>query len=85
MTLTRFLHEDILFDDFENKDEAIDRFAELDDFDILAGLKVWSSHEDEVLSFLSASIVNRRLFKIEISNHIDCSLWIQIFNHNQFS
>ena len=66
-SLSFFLHEDILVEDFENKDEVIDRFSELDDFDILASLKVWSRHEDEVLSFLSASIVNRRLFKIEIS------------------
>ena len=66
-SLSFFLHEDILVEDFENKDEVIDRFSELDDFDILASLKVWSRNEDEVLSFLSASIVNRRLFKIEIS------------------
>ena len=43
-SLSFFLHEDILVEDFENKDEVIDRFSELDDFDILASLKVWSRH-----------------------------------------
>jgi len=65
--LSFFLHNDILLKDFQENDEVIDLFASLDDFDILTGLKVWSEHEDEVLSFLSGSIVNRHLFKIEIS------------------
>jgi hypothetical protein len=56
-----------LLDDFENKSEVIDYFSQLDDYDILTSIKVWSTHEDQVLRFLSDCIVNRRLFKIEIS------------------
>jgi hypothetical protein len=65
--LSYFLHQEILLEDFKNKDEAINHFAKLDDFDILTSLKVWSSHDDTVLRYLSESIVNRKLFKIEIS------------------
>ena len=67
--LLYFLKQDIVLDDFKKNNEVIDHFAQLDDFDILGSLKVWSNHEDKVLSFLADSIVNRRLFKIEISKH----------------
>jgi hypothetical protein len=39
----------------------------LDDNDIWSALKVWSIHPDLVLSLLSKALINRRLFKIEIS------------------
>ena len=42
------------------------QFAQLDDSDIWSALKVWSRHSDPVLSRLSASIVNRRLFRIHM-------------------
>jgi len=67
--LSFFLHNDILLKDFQENDEVIDLFASLDDFDILTSLKVWSEHDDQVLSFLSGSIVNRHLFKIKISKN----------------
>jgi hypothetical protein len=56
-----------LLEDFEINSEVIDHFSQLDDYDILTSIKVWSTHEDQVLRFLSDCIVNRRLFKIEIS------------------
>jgi hypothetical protein len=62
-----FLKQDVLLEDFQNKDEVIDNFSQLDDFDIFTSIKVWSRHDDSILSFLSDCIVNRRLFKIDIS------------------
>jgi len=47
--------------------EALCHFANLDDNDIWSALKVWMSHHDKVLSLLSDAMVNRKLFKIEIS------------------
>jgi hypothetical protein len=41
--------------------------VQLDDVDIWAAIKLWTSHEDKVLSFLSKSLLNRQLFKIVIS------------------
>jgi HD superfamily phosphohydrolase len=43
-------------------------FAKLDDSDIIVSLKEWMNSEDKILAFLSSSVINRRLFKIEISN-----------------
>ena len=65
--LSFFLDKDVLKLDFEENETVLENFAALDDYDILQSLKVWSSHSDATLSFLSASIVNRNLFKIEIS------------------
>jgi HD superfamily phosphohydrolase len=52
---------------FENRPEALDHFIELDDNDIWCALKTWAKHPDKVLSLLSNGLVNRNLFKIEMS------------------
>jgi HD superfamily phosphohydrolase len=66
-TLHFFLKNDITSDHFKNDPTILDRFACLDDYDILGALKVWQSHSDKVLSTLSTRLVNRDLFKIEIA------------------
>lgn len=40
---------------------------QLDDNDIWTALKVWSQHSDPVLSTLSQGMINRRLFKVEVT------------------
>jgi uncharacterized protein len=52
----------------KNVKDLIERFAILDDFDIIASLKLWSSSSDFILSCLSRSILNRQLFKTELQN-----------------
>jgi HD superfamily phosphohydrolase len=52
----------------KNVKELIERFAILDDFDIIASLKLWSSSSDFILAYLSRSILNRQLFKTELQN-----------------
>ena len=37
------------------------------DNDIIASIKEWQDHPDEILSYLSRCIINRRLYKIKIS------------------
>ncbi len=49
----------------DNK-SALDMFAKLDDDDIMVSIKVWANHSDSVLSYLSKSLRDRNLFKIEI-------------------
>lgn len=66
-TLMFFLTNDIKQADFKNDPSVLDRFADLDDYDILGAIKVWQYHSDRVLSTLSKRLVNRDLFKIEIS------------------
>ena len=48
---------------------ALNRFAGLDDSDILSTIKGWISHSDPVLSDLSRRMVDRKLMKIKISPH----------------
>ena len=62
-----FLENDIKQEDFEKNPKVLDFFAQLDDYDILGAIKEWQNNSDEVLSILSKALVNRKLFKIEIS------------------
>ena len=48
--------------------EALENYALLDDNDIWCALKVWCHHPDKVLSLLSQDMVNRRIFKVEVSD-----------------
>lgn len=64
--LQYFLYNDVSGERFLQDEACLDNFIELDDNDIWCALKVWSSHEDMVLSTLSAGLVRRRLFKVEI-------------------
>ncbi len=45
--------------------DYIDNFAALDDYDIIQELKGWMQSDDKILSTLSTSIINRKLFSIE--------------------
>lgn len=61
--LSEYIDEDGI-----SKHETLMNFAQLDDFDIFTALKVWQHHPDNVLSFLSRSIVNRQLFGVSLQN-----------------
>ena len=62
-----FLYNQIGIMDFKASDEPLNQFAKLDDFDILTSVKVWQNHEDKILSDLCKRLINRNLFKMEIS------------------
>lgn len=49
-------------------EETLRQFLALDDSDIWVALKAWIGSSDKVLAMLSDGIVNRHLFKLEISN-----------------
>lgn len=61
-----FLYKEVVLKDFSNHGNAFENFMMLDDSDLLSAVKVWSSHPDFVLSLLCKSLINRRLFKVEI-------------------
>ena len=52
----------------KNMKALVVRFAKLDDYDIIASLKMWTNNSDFILSFLSKSILDRKLFKLELKN-----------------
>ena len=59
-----FLKNNINKKDFNT--DMLHKFAQLDDFDVLAAIKEWQYHSDPVLSDLCEKIINRKLFRIEI-------------------
>jgi uncharacterized protein len=64
-----FLENEPAPEDFSRRrDILLDHFAALDDYDIIAGLKEWMNHDDKILSFLSRSLIDRRLFRLEFSH-----------------
>lgn len=65
--LNYFLENNVSAEDFKSDPKVLERFALLDDYDILGAIKVWQSESDKVLSELSKRIIERRLFKIEVS------------------
>lgn len=64
--LKQFLENDYRRIDFINNKELLNAFSQLDDFDILASMKVWCGHPDIILSQLSQFLTQRRLFAVEI-------------------
>ena len=62
-----FLYNDINREIFYNNPDCLENFIQLDDNDLWTALKVWSTHPDRVLSTLSMGMVNRNIFKVEIS------------------
>lgn len=56
---------------FEELDipQVLDAFYYLDDADILSAIKVFTKSDDFVLQLLAKSVLERKLFKIELRNH----------------
>ncbi len=65
-TLSLFLKNNFTKDDFIKKNEILNEFAQLDDYDIMASVKVWSKNEDFILSKLCKNILERHLYKTEL-------------------
>lgn len=63
-SLSYFLHNKITLETFDKP--IIEKFAQLDDFDVMGAIKEWQFHPDFVLSSLSKMIINRDLLKITI-------------------
>lgn len=66
--LKYFLYNDIDAETFKNSEEAQKKYAMLDNNDIWSSLKVWTESSDKTLSILSSNILNRNLFKIDITD-----------------
>ena len=66
--LRYFLYQSVTFDMFSPTSTALEQYAMLDDNDVLSAIKTWISSEDKVLSVLSESFINRRLFRGELLN-----------------
>ena len=65
-SLLFFMQNKIELEDFN--DDVLDKFAQLDDYDIVSALKSWKHHDDFILRSLSKMIINRDLLKIKLSS-----------------
>jgi len=61
-----FMKNKVELSTFDNG--TLDKFAQLDDFDIISALKSWLNNDDFILSSLSKMIINRDLLKIKLNS-----------------
>lgn len=78
--LSFFIQNEISNTDFNY--EVLDRFAKLDDYDIVSAMKEWMNEKDFVLSNLCKMIINRDLLKIKIKNKKISNTKLQIETQN---
>ena len=62
-SLQFLLNNNFTIEDFESNPKVFEAFTELDDYDIMASIKEWQNHSDNILASLSNKIVKRELFK----------------------
>ncbi len=65
-SLKFFLENKIEHHDFDTS--TLDKFAQLDDYDIISAIKEWQFEDDFILSSLSKMIINRDLLKVKLSS-----------------
>ena len=66
-SLHEFLYHDHGKDSFVDNPDLLEVFSDLDDYDILSAIKVWKNHNNYTLSKLCTWMIDRRLYKVEIS------------------
>ena len=51
------------------KDEGLEKFCLLDDYDVMFAVKKWSNYSDTILSTLCRSLLNRNLYKCRLQTN----------------
>lgn len=67
-SLQLFLTREIGIESFAEEPGILDSFAQMDDYDIWGAIKIWADHDDRILSTLCKMLLNRRLFRIKLTN-----------------
>ena len=65
--LAYFLYNDIDARWFETHEEALHMYEELDDSDLWSAMKAWKHSDDMILATLATDMLDRRIFKVEVS------------------
>jgi uncharacterized protein len=63
-------------------EQQLDKFCQLDDFDVLATIKNWIFHPDIVLSTLCRCLIERRLLKVKLQAEPFDQDWIASLRNN---
>jgi hypothetical protein len=87
--LSVFLRRQVTLEDFEKDSSYLQAFAAMDDYDLWGCLKMWVHEKDPVLSLLSRMLLDRKLFKIILSNEpieaeVVAAMKKQLIEQNRF-
>lgn len=63
-----FLKNEITLPMFQDSPAWLEAYGQLDDHDIWGALKMWRNHSDPILSALSKMILERELFRIQLTS-----------------
>ena len=67
-SLHYFLYSNVDADFFNAlREEVLAHYSMLDDNDLWSAIKVWTMSDDRILSILASNIINRNIFRVEIS------------------
>lgn len=66
--LDLFLKNHVDLAAFKKEKIYLESFAQLDDYDIWAAIKMWLDSKDPVLATLSNMLINRKLFRVKLDN-----------------
>ena len=64
--LAYFLKNDVDAHWFEEHEEALRMYEELDDSDFWSAMKAWKHDDDRILSMLATDMLDRHIFKVEV-------------------
>ena len=67
--LAYFIENDVNAKWFEEHEEALHLYEELDDSDIWSAMKAWKHDDDKILSTLATDMLDRKIFKVEIHDN----------------
>ncbi len=81
-SLEFFLRAAVGKDEFIANPEILKHFSRIDDFDVFTAIKVWSQHEDKILSELCRSLANRVLFRIEMQKEPFPGEYVEMIRQN---
>ena len=81
-SLQHLLNNNFTIEDFKSNPKVFEAFTELDDYDIMASIKEWQNHSDNILASLSNKIVKRELFKVKLLDKPMDNLSISIIKKN---
>jgi uncharacterized protein len=63
-----FLENEVTFEEFKAHKSYLEAFTKMDDNDIWACIKIWTKHSDYLLSSICQKLLDRKLYKIMISD-----------------
>ena len=66
--LRYFLENNVDGETLRNNPEALHYYGLFDDNDIWSAMKVWAYSDDKILSLLANDMLNRNIFKVEVTN-----------------